>query len=154
MCYSHDATRVNYLLALLVYSGSYSNYKQRPAEKNDVGDTQNQQRWHCFKAEITSNYPDEPRGLTKQISKSVLDKYLHEDYPCLDAMERLMYRIVPYWNISLPRMRKNISDVIDARWEFDYISENKPALPADKQITSSLMQEINDEAVAGKNISM
>ena len=71
-----------------------------------------------------------------------------------DAMERLMYRIVPYWNISLPRMRKNIGDVIDARWEFDYISENKPALPADKQITSSLMQEINDEAVAGKNISM
>jgi hypothetical protein len=84
----------------------------------------------------------------------VLDKYLHEDYPCLDAMERLMYRIIPYWNISLRRMRKNISDVIDASWEFDYISENKPVLPADRHITSSLVQEINDDAIAGKNLSM
>lgn len=69
-------------------------------------------------------------------------------------MERLVYRIIPYWNISLRRMRKNISDVVDASWEFDYISENKPQLPVDKNITSSLVQEINDDALAGKNISM
>lgn len=62
--------------------------------------------------EISSNYGDDPRGLVKEIPKSVLDKYLHEDSPCLDSMERLTYKILPYWNISLPRMRKNITSLL------------------------------------------
>jgi hypothetical protein len=69
-------------------------------------------------------------------------------------MERLMYRIIPYWNISAPRMRKNVTAIIDASWEFDYISENKPILVSDKNITTSLIQEMNDDTIAGKNISV
>lgn len=65
-----------------------------------------------------------------------------------------MYRIIPYWNISAPRMRKNVAAIIEANWEFDYISENKPILVSDKNITTSLAQEINDDTIAGKNISM
>ena len=92
--------------------------------------------------------------MAKEISRNILDKYLHEDYPCVDAVERLMFRIVPYWNISPRRMRKNLTDVIEATWEFDYISENKPSLPQHKNITASVMQDIKDDSLTGKNISV
>jgi hypothetical protein len=65
-----------------------------------------------------------------------------------------MYRIIPYWHISVPRLRKNINAVIDAEWEFDYIAGNKPVIVADRNITTSLIKEINDDSLAGKNISM
>lgn len=78
--------------------------------------------------------------MTKQISKDILDKYLHEDYPCLDALERLIYRIIPYWNTSASRMRKNVVAVVDGAWEFDYISENKAVVVTDKNISNSLIQ--------------
>lgn len=69
-------------------------------------------------------------------------------------MERLLYRIIPYWHISLPRMMKNVSAVIGADWEFDYITDGPHAVLPDKQLTTSMVEEINDSSLAGKNISM
>jgi hypothetical protein len=69
-------------------------------------------------------------------------------------MERLLYRIIPYWNISAQRMRKNVTGIVEATWEFDYITQNTPIVVSDKNLTNSLMQEINDDSIAGKNISV
>lgn len=44
--------------------------------------------------------------------------------------------------------------VVDGAWEFDYISENKSVVVADRNLTHSIMQDINDDSIAGKNISV
>lgn len=51
-------------------------------------------------------------------------------------------------------MMKNVSAVIGADWEFDYITDGPPAVLPDKQLTTSMVEEINDSSLAGKNISM
>jgi len=55
-----------------------------------------------------------------------LDKYLAEESPCFDAIERLMFRLMPYWNTSTVRIVKNIGSVIDGDWQFDYLQDIKP----------------------------
>lgn len=40
-------------------------------------------------------------------------------------------------------VKKNVAGVVEAKWDFDFITENKPTVP-DKNLTVSIMRDIND----------
>ena len=68
---------------------------------------------------MESNYPENqfPTLIVRRvINDAIIDKHLKEDHPCMDAVERFMLRLTPYWNISIPRFKKNLVGMLRGEW--------------------------------------
>ena len=103
---------------------------------------------------MESLYPDEIRAHRQSINQSILDKYLNEEYPCVQYLERLLLRLIPYWVSSSQRILRNLGRLANGEWEFEHLADLEVPKPANPNITQSLMLDIQDQSLAGKNISM
>jgi hypothetical protein len=66
----------------------------------------------------------------------------------------VLYRSIPYWSTSLARVYRNVWQLLEGRWDFEHLADLEIPRPAIPNISNSVLKDIQDESLAGKNISM